>query len=96
MIKHFGTCCENLVEYAPVHVSIVGSLLIDGEFCAYQWLLQKSFLIVSKMRDGKAIYEGEGVKTILTNDGMTIGTYIKFPSLVRSGTCKVCLESAKG
>ena len=48
------------------------------------------------MRDGKAIYEGEGVKTILTNDGMTIGTYIKFPSLVRSGTCKVCLESAKG
>lgn len=48
------------------------------------------------MRGCKAINAGGGATTVLTKDGMTRGPVVRFPTLKRSGACKIWLDSEEG
>lgn len=53
-------------------------------------------LVASTMRGCKAINAGGGVESVLTQDGMTRGPCVSFPSLSRAGACKLWLDSEEG
>ncbi|AET37388.1 hydroxymethylglutaryl-CoA reductase (NADPH) HMG1 Ecym_1136 [Eremothecium cymbalariae DBVPG len=92
----FGACCENVIGYMPLPVGVIGPLVIDGIPYHIPMATTEGCLVASAMRGCKAINAGGGVTTVLTKDGMTRGPCIRFPSLARSGACKIWLDSEDG
>ena len=92
----FGSCCENVVGYMPLPLGVMGPLLIDGKSYHIPMATTEGCLVASATRGCKAINAGGGANTILTRDGMTRGPCVRFPSLLRSGACKLWLDSPEG
>lgn len=92
----FGACCENVIGYMPLPVGVAGPLIIDGVPYHIPMATTEGCLVASTMRGCKAINSGGGVQTILTQDGMTRGPCVSFPSLARAGACKLWLDSEEG
>lgn len=92
----FGACCENVIGYMPLPVGVAGPLIIDGTPYHIPMATTEGCLVASTMRGCKAINSGGGVETILTQDGMTRGPCVSFPSLSRAGACKIWLDSDEG
>lgn len=92
----FGACCENVVGFIPIPVGIAGPLIIDGKPYHIPIATTEGCLVASAMRGCKAINAGGGVETVLTQDGMTRGPCVSFPSLKRAGACKLWLDSEEG
>lgn len=92
----FGACCENVIGYMPLPVGVAGPLIIDGVPYHIPMATTEGCLVASTMRGCKAINSGGGVNTIITQDGMTRGPCVSFPSLARAGACKLWLDSEEG
>lgn len=92
----FGACCENVIGYMPLPVGVIGPLIIDGVPYHIPMATTEGCLVASAMRGCKAINSGGGAITVLTKDGMTRGPCVRFPSLRRSGACKIWLDSEEG
>ncbi|WPK26930.1 hypothetical protein PUMCH_004299 [Australozyma saopauloensis] len=92
----FGACCENVIGYMPLPVGVAGPLIIDGVPYHIPMATTEGCLVASTMRGCKAINSGGGVNTIITQDGMTRGPCVSFPTLARAGACKLWLDSDEG
>lgn len=92
----FGACCENVIGYIPLPIGVAGPLLIDGKPFHIPLATTEGCLVASTMRGCKAINAGGGVETVLTQDGMTRGPCVTFPSLKRAGAAKLWLDSDEG
>lgn len=92
----FGACCENVIGYMPLPVGVIGPLVIDGISYHIPMATTEGCLVASAMRGCKAINAGGGATTVLTKDGMTRGPCVRFPTLKRSGACKIWLDSEEG
>lgn len=92
----FGACCENVIGYMPLPVGVAGPMNIDGKPYHIPMATTEGCLVASTMRGCKAINAGGGVTTVLTQDGMTRGPCVNFPSLKRAGAAKIWLDSEDG
>ncbi|CAH2351098.1 3-hydroxy-3-methylglutaryl-coenzyme A reductase 1 [[Candida] railenensis] len=92
----YGACCENVIGYMPIPVGIAGPLIIDGKPTHIPMATTEGCLVASAMRGCKAINAGGGVQTVLTQDGMTRGPCVSFPTLARAGAAKIWLDSEEG
>lgn len=92
----FGACCENVIGYMPLPVGVIGPMIIDGVSYHIPMATTEGCLVASAMRGCKAINAGGGAATVLTKDGMTRGPCVRFPTLARSGACKMWLDSEEG
>lgn len=92
----FGACCENVIGFIPLPVGVAGPLIIDGIPTHIPMATTEGCLVASAMRGCKAINSGGGVNTIITQDGMTRGPCVSFPTLARAGACKLWLDSEEG
>jgi hydroxymethylglutaryl-CoA reductase (NADPH) len=91
-----GACCENVVGYMPIPVGIAGPLTIDGESYPIPMATAEGTLVASTSRGCKALNAGGGVTTVLTQDGMTRGPAIEFPSIILAAQAKRWVDSPKG
>ncbi|ODV69489.1 hypothetical protein HYPBUDRAFT_116506 [Hyphopichia burtonii NRRL Y-1933] len=92
----FGACCENVIGYLPLPVGVAGPLIIDKKPYYIPMATTEGCLVASAMRGCKAINAGGGVETVLTQDGMTRGPCVSFPTLSRAGAAKIWLDSDEG
>lgn len=92
----FGACCENVIGYMPLPVGVAGPLIIDGKPVHIPMATTEGCLVASAMRGCKAINAGGGVETVVTQDGMTRGPCVRFPTLSRAGAAKIWLDSDEG
>ncbi|CAE7146436.1 unnamed protein product, partial [Rhizoctonia solani] len=91
-----GACCENVVGYMPIPVGIAGPLIIDGESYPIPMATAEGTLVASTSRGCKALNAGGGVTTVLTQDAMTRGPAIEFPSVTLAAQAKRWVDSPKG
>jgi hydroxymethylglutaryl-CoA reductase (NADPH) len=91
-----GACCENVVGYIPIPLGIAGPLNIDGELVHIPMATAEGTLVASTSRGCKALNAGGGVTTVLTNDAMTRGPAIDFPSIVMAAEAKAWIDSEEG
>ncbi|KAE9385401.1 hypothetical protein BT96DRAFT_1007070 [Gymnopus androsaceus JB14] len=91
-----GACCENVVGYIPLPLSIAGPLKVDGHLFPIPMATAEGTLVASTSRGCKALNAGGGVTTVLTQDAMTRGPAIDFPSVVEAAKCKAWIDSAEG
>ncbi|KAJ7619403.1 hydroxymethylglutaryl-coenzyme A reductase-domain-containing protein [Roridomyces roridus] len=94
--KVFGACCENVVGYVPIPLGIAGPLTIDGVSFHIPMATAEGTLVASTSRGAKALNAGGGVTTVLTQDGMTRGPAIDFPSIVEAARAKAWIASPDG
>ncbi|KAG8216444.1 hydroxymethylglutaryl-coenzyme A reductase-domain-containing protein [Butyriboletus roseoflavus] len=92
----FGACCENVVGYIPIPLGVAGPLTIDGEQVHIPMATAEGTLVASTSRGCKALNSGGGVTTVLTNDAMTRGPAIDFPSVVMAAEAKAWINSDEG
>ncbi|ODV80781.1 uncharacterized protein CANTADRAFT_88690 [Suhomyces tanzawaensis NRRL Y-17324] len=92
----FGACCENVIGFMPIPVGVAGPLYIDDKPYHIPMATTEGCLVASTMRGCKAINAGGGVQTVLTQDGMTRGPCVSFPSLARAGAAKIWIDSEEG
>lgn len=91
-----GACCENVVGYIPLPLGIAGPLNVDGELYPIPMATAEGTLVASTSRGCKALNAGGGVTTVLTQDGMTRGPAIDFPSVTMAAHAKLWLDSEEG
>ncbi len=91
-----GACCENVVGYIPLPLGIAGPLNIDGELYPIPMATAEGTLVASTSRGCKALNAGGGVTTVLTQDGMTRGPAIDFPSVAMAAHAKLWIDSDEG
>lgn len=91
-----GACCENVVGYMPIPLGIAGPLTIDGESYPIPMATAEGTLVASTSRGCKALNAGGGVTTVLTQDAMTRGPAIEFPSITLAAQAKRWIDSPKG
>jgi hydroxymethylglutaryl-CoA reductase (NADPH) len=91
-----GACCENVVGYIPLPLGIAGPLKIDGELYPIPMATAEGTLVASTSRGCKALNAGGGVTTVLTQDAMTRGPAIDFPSIVDAAEAKAWIASEEG
>ena len=94
--KVFGACCENVVGYIPIPLGIAGPLRIDGEMYPIPMATAEGTLVASTSRGCKALNAGGGVTTVLTQDAMTRGPVIEFPSITSAAQAKLWIDSPAG
>ncbi|PKI82766.1 hydroxymethylglutaryl-CoA reductase (NADPH) [Malassezia vespertilionis] len=92
----FGACCENVVGYMPIPVGIAGPLEVDGQLILIPMATTEGTLVASTSRGCKALNAGGGVTTVLTQDAMTRGPVLDFPSLTSAARAKRWLDSSAG
>lgn len=92
----FGACCENVVGYMPIPLGIAGPLRIDGDLVHIPMATAEGTLVASTSRGCKALNAGGGVTTVLTQDGMTRGPAIEFPSITLAAQAKMWVDSPVG
>ncbi|KIY45066.1 hypothetical protein FISHEDRAFT_50051 [Fistulina hepatica ATCC 64428] len=91
-----GACCENVVGYIPIPLGIAGPLRIDGVLCPIPMATAEGTLVASTSRGCKALNAGGGVSTVLTQDAMTRGPAIDFPSVLEAAQAKAWIASEEG
>ena len=91
-----GQCCENVVGYMPVPVGIAGPLRIDGIALPIPMATTEGALVASTSRGCKALNSGGGVTTVVTQDAMTRGPALAFPSVAMCATAKRWIDSEAG
>ncbi|KZT56259.1 hypothetical protein CALCODRAFT_320253 [Calocera cornea HHB12733] len=91
-----GACCENVVGYMPIPVGIAGPLTIDGVPYPIPMATTEGTLVASASRGCKALNAGGGVTTVLTQDAMTRGPAIDFPTVSMAAQAKHWIDSPKG
>jgi hydroxymethylglutaryl-CoA reductase (NADPH) len=94
--KVLGACCENVVGYVPIPLGIAGPLTIDGVSFHIPMATAEGTLVASTSRGAKALNAGGGVTTVLTQDAMTRGPAIDFPSIVEAARAKAWIASPLG
>ncbi|CAK5272104.1 unnamed protein product, partial [Mycena citricolor] len=94
--KVMGACCENVVGYIPIPLGIAGPLTIDGVSFHIPMATAEGTLVASTSRGCKALNAGGGVTTVLTQDAMTRGPAIDFPSIVEAARAKAWAASPDG
>ncbi|KAJ6524482.1 hydroxymethylglutaryl-coenzyme A reductase-domain-containing protein [Mycena capillaripes] len=94
--KVLGACCENVIGYVPIPLGIAGPLTIDGVSFHIPMATAEGTLVASTSRGAKALNAGGGVTTVLTQDAMTRGPAIDFPSIVEAARCKAWIASPEG
>ncbi|KAL7423377.1 3-hydroxy-3-methylglutaryl-coenzyme A (HMG-CoA) reductase isozyme [Cryptotrichosporon argae] len=91
-----GACCENVIGYMPLPVGVAGPLNVDGQLLHIPMATTEGTLVASTSRGCKALNAGGGVTTVLTQDAMTRGPAIDFPSIRMASDAKVWIDSAAG
>ncbi|TXT13281.1 hypothetical protein VHUM_00648 [Vanrija humicola] len=91
-----GACCENVIGYMPIPVGVAGPLNIDGQLLHIPMATTEGTLVASASRGCKALNAGGGVSTVLTQDAMTRGPAIDFPSVKMAADAKVWIDSEDG
>ncbi|KAF8624230.1 hypothetical protein AX15_005993 [Amanita polypyramis BW_CC] len=91
-----GACCENVVGYIPIPLGIAGPLKVDGTMYPIPMATAEGTLVASTSRGCKALNAGGGVTTVLTQDAMTRGPAIDFPSISRAAEAKAWIASDEG
>ncbi len=91
-----GACCENVVGFMPIPVGIAGPLNIDGMSLHIPMATTEGTLVASTSRGCKALNAGGGVTTVLTQDAMTRGPAIDFPSIVMAAEARRWIDSPEG
>lgn len=94
--KIIGACCENVVGFMPLPVGIAGPLTIDGEAVPIPMATTEGTLVASTSRGCKALNSGGGVTTVITQDAMTRGPVVDFPSITDAAHAKRWLDSDEG
>ena len=94
--KVMGACCENVVGFMPIPVGIAGPLNIDGQIMPIPMATTEGTLVASTSRGCKALNAGGGVTTVLTQDAMTRGPALEFPSVVQAAKAKRWIDSQEG
>ncbi|GAA5945411.1 uncharacterized protein JCM15063_003012 [Sporobolomyces koalae] len=91
-----GQCCENVVGYMPIPVGIAGPLRIDGVVLPIPMATTEGALVASTSRGCKALNVSGGVTTVITQDAMTRGPALGFPSVVQCAAAKRWIDSVEG
>ncbi|GAA5974602.1 hypothetical protein JCM21900_005683 [Sporobolomyces salmonicolor] len=91
-----GQCCENVVGYMPIPVGIAGPLRIDGIVLPIPMATTEGALVASTSRGCKALNVSGGVTTVVTQDAMTRGPALGFPSVVMCAAAKRWIDSQEG
>lgn len=91
-----GACCENVIGYMPIPVGVAGPLNIDGQLLHIPMATTEGTLVASTSRGCKALNAGGGVTTVLTQDAMTRGPAIDFPSVKMASDAKHWIDSDDG
>lgn len=91
-----GQCCENVVGYMPIPVGIAGPLRIDGVALPIPMATTEGALVASTSRGCKALNVSGGVTTVVTQDAMTRGPALAFPSIIMCATAKRWIDSDEG
>ncbi|KAJ9096335.1 hypothetical protein QFC21_005155 [Naganishia friedmannii] len=91
-----GACCENVVGYMPIPVGIAGPLTIDGQPLPIPMATTEGTLVASTSRGCKALNAGGGVITVLTQDAMTRGPALEFPSIKDAAAAKMWIDNEGG
>jgi len=91
-----GACCENVVGFMPLPLGIAGPLNIDGQILPIPMATTEGTLVASTSRGCKALNAGGGVTTVLTQDAMTRGPALEFPSVVSAARAKRWIDSQEG
>ncbi|KAJ7484555.1 hydroxymethylglutaryl-coenzyme A reductase-domain-containing protein [Mycena latifolia] len=94
--KVLGACCENVIGYVPIPLGIAGPLNIDGVSFHIPMATAEGTLVASTSRGCKALNAGGGVTTVLTQDAMTRGPAIDFPSIVEAARASAWIASPVG
>ncbi|PWN48638.1 hypothetical protein IE53DRAFT_389145 [Violaceomyces palustris] len=94
--KVMGACCENVVGYMPIPVGIAGPLNIDGQLLPIPMATTEGTLVASTSRGCKALNAGGGVTTVLTQDAMTRGPALEFPTITSAARAKRWIDSQEG
>ena len=92
----FGACCENVVGYMPLPLGIAGPLVIDGYMTPIPMATTEGTLVASTSRGCKVLNANGGVTTVLTQDAMTRGPVIEFPTLTSAARAKRWIDSGHG
>jgi hydroxymethylglutaryl-CoA reductase (NADPH) len=91
-----GACCENVVGFMPIPVGIAGPLNVDGQVLHIPMATTEGTLVASTSRGCKALNAGGGVSTVVTQDAMTRGPAIDFPSVRMAAEARAWIESEEG
>ncbi|GAA6030905.1 hypothetical protein JCM8097_008929 [Rhodosporidiobolus ruineniae] len=91
-----GQCCENVVGYMPIPVGIAGPLRIDGYVLPIPMATTEGALVASTSRGCKALNVSGGVTTVITQDAMTRGPALSFPSVTMCAAAKRWVDSEEG
>ncbi|GAA5863053.1 hypothetical protein JCM8547_002783 [Rhodosporidiobolus lusitaniae] len=91
-----GQCCENVVGYMPIPVGIAGPLRIDGVVLPIPMATTEGALVASTSRGCKALNVSGGVTTVITQDAMTRGPALQFPSVTMCAAAKRWVDSEEG
>ncbi|KLT41583.1 hypothetical protein CC85DRAFT_328952 [Cutaneotrichosporon oleaginosum] len=91
-----GACCENVIGYMPIPVGVAGPLNVDGQLLHIPMSTTEGTLVASTSRGCKALNAGGGVTTVLTQDAMTRGPAIDFPSVKLASEAKIWIDSEDG
>lgn len=91
-----GQCCENVVGFMPIPVGIAGPLRIDGIVVPIPMATTEGALVASTSRGCKALNVSGGVTTVVTQDAMTRGPAIDFPSIIQCAAAKRWIDSEEG
>ncbi|BGO95077.1 hypothetical protein NBRC10512_006360 [Rhodotorula toruloides] len=91
-----GQCCENVVGYMPIPVGIAGPLRIDGNVLPIPMATTEGALVASTSRGCKALNVSGGVTTVVTQDAMTRGPALDFPSVIMCAAAKRWVDSDEG
>ncbi|GAA5968653.1 hypothetical protein JCM11641_007712 [Rhodosporidiobolus odoratus] len=91
-----GQCCENVVGYMPIPVGIAGPLRIDGFVLPIPMATTEGALVASTSRGCKALNVSGGVTTVITQDAMTRGPALQFPSVTMCAAAKRWVDSDEG
>ncbi|KAG6826686.1 hypothetical protein H0H92_014861 [Tricholoma furcatifolium] len=91
-----GACCENVVGYIPLPLGIAGPLTVDGTSYHIPMATAEGTLVASASRGCKALNAGGGVSTVVTQDGMTRGPAIEFPSVAEAARAVAWIGSEDG
>jgi len=94
--KVMGACCENVIGYMPIPLGIAGPLRIDGKLYPIPMATAEGTLVASTSRGCKALNAGGGVTTVLTQDAMTRGPVVEFPSITEAARAKRWIDSPQG
>ena len=80
----------------PLPLGIAGPLIIDGLMTPIPMATTEGTLVASTSRGCKVLNANGGVTTVLTQDAMTRGPVIEFPSLTSAARAKRWIDSAHG